>query len=37
MRLRGRDGSEDAWAVTVIPTTDPETTTDLALDWFPRG
>ena len=28
------DGSEDAWAVTVIPTTDPETTTDLALDWF---
>ena len=28
------DGSEDAWIDTVIPTTDPETTTDSAIDWF---
>ena len=28
------DGSDDAWAETVIPTTDPETTTKSAIDWF---
>jgi fructokinase len=28
------DGSDDAWVDTVIPTTDPETTTRLATDWF---
>ncbi|MGA2804051.1 MAG: ROK family protein [Acidimicrobiales bacterium] len=28
------DGSDDAWAGTVIPTTDPQTTTQLAIDWF---
>ncbi|MFZ2056782.1 MAG: ROK family protein [Acidimicrobiales bacterium] len=28
------DGSDDAWTGTVIPTTDPETTTEAAIDWF---
>ncbi len=28
------DGSDEAWAVTVIPTTDPETTTGAAVRWF---
>jgi len=28
------DGSNDAWVATVIPTTDPETTTRLAVEWF---
>jgi fructokinase len=28
------DGSDDAWTGTVIPTTDPETTTKAAIDWF---
>ena len=28
------DGSEEAWVETIIPTTDPGTTTDLAIDWF---
>jgi fructokinase len=28
------DGSDDAWVDTVIPTTDPETTTRSAIDWF---
>ena len=28
------DGSGDAWASTVIATTDPGTTTKLAIDWF---
>ena len=28
------DGSDDGWVDTVIPTTDPETTTRLAVDWF---
>ena len=31
------DGSEESWVDTVIPTTDPETTTDLAIDWFRRA
>ena len=28
------DGSDDGWAETVILTTDPETTTKSAIDWF---
>ncbi len=28
------DGSDDAWAGTVIPTSDPETTTKAAVEWF---
>ncbi|MGO9964411.1 MAG: ROK family protein [Acidimicrobiales bacterium] len=28
------DGSDDTWAGMVIPTTDPETTTQSAIDWF---
>jgi fructokinase len=28
------DGSDDAWAGMVIPTTEPQTTTQLAIDWF---
>ena len=28
------DGSDDAWAGVVIPTTDPQTTTQSAIDWF---
>ena len=28
------DGSDDAWAATVIATTDPEATTRAAVNWF---
>jgi len=28
------DGSDEGWTGTVIPTTDPETTTKLVVDWF---
>ena len=31
---RWATGRRSAWVDTVIPTTDPETTTDLAIDWF---
>ena len=34
MRLAVGDGSEDAWVETVIATTDPESTTKSAIDWF---
>ncbi len=28
------DGSDEAWTATVIPTSDPETTTKAAVEWF---